>query len=185
MTGMAVSLACRMVSLPPAQFNPISPPRSGCPGLRHKQRKHWENTHVKTITTPAVCSFKQQKSAVEERGIPLGTSWMSGVNESCHCFFFLKTKIGMPLCTVMVLVSHLAKAICILGAPGRCHSLLHLGWEVTWDPQQGGCCVKTHKARVPGGKTEQNLSLPCSPLPPCCVAVLAFPSLYLLFLKKS
>lgn len=109
---------------------------------------------------------------------------MSGVNESCHCFFFLKTKIGMPLCTVMVLVSHLAKAICVLGASWRCHSLLHLGWEVTWDPQQGGCCVKTHKARVPGGKTEQNLSLPCSPLPPCCVAVLAFPSLYLLFLKK-
>lgn len=81
----------------------------------------------------------------------------------------------MPLCTVVVLLSHLAKAICILGAPGRNHSLLHLGWEATWDPQQGGCCVETHQAKAPGGKTEQTLSFPCSPLPPCCVAVLAFP----------
>lgn len=74
----------------------------------------------------------------------------------------------MSLCPVMVLVPHLAKAICILGAPGRCHSLLHQGEKTTWDPQQEGCCVKTHQARAPGGKTEKTLSLPCSPFSLLC-----------------
>lgn len=139
MAGMAVTLASRRVP-PSTEFNPIPPPSSGFPELLNKQRKHRDNIHFNTIaptlSTPAVCSLKQQKLAAQERSIPPEINQMSDINELCHQFFILKTETGMPSCTVVVLESHLAMVICLLGTPGRCNSFLHLEWESTRDHQQ-------------------------------------------------
>lgn len=131
MVGMAVTQASRTVSPSSAQFNPIPSPSLADQGSGTSRG----NTDFNTIATPAVCSLKQQQSAAAESKPP-ETSQISDINELFHCFFILKTKIGMPSCTVVVLESHLAMTICTLGTPGRSNSLLHLAGEATWDHQQ-------------------------------------------------